>query len=147
MKPLYRLRGLPAAAGWRGWISSVTGPSGWARWHAGAGLRLLRAALILGCETVGPAHSVRSALTLIDGAALDGAILDLSLANNERSYAVAALLRDRGIPFAFATGYEARDVDPRFRFKDTMVLSKPFEFEAVKAAIGKLLPGTMAQSR
>jgi CheY-like chemotaxis protein len=102
----------------------------------------------LDCEIVGPVHSVRSALMLLDGldgVALDGAILDLSLGNNEKSYAVASVLRDRGIPYAFATGYEAADVDPRFR--DALVLSKPFEFEAVRAAIGTLLnPGTMPQS-
>jgi len=51
----------------------------------------------LDCEIVGPVHSVRSALMLLDGldgVALDGAILDLSLGNNEKSYAVASVLRD-----------------------------------------------------
>jgi CheY-like chemotaxis protein len=90
----------------------------------------------LDCETVG-AHSVRGALALLDGAALDGALLDVSLGPGEKCYSLAAVLRDRGIPFAFLTGYEAEDIDARFR--KTLVLCKPFEFDAVKVAILKLL--------
>ena len=86
-----------------------------------------------------------SALALIDGVALDGALLDWSLRNNETCYAVATALGARGIPFVFATGYE--DAVPDARFNDKLILHKPFIFEAVKAAIGKLRPmsGLMVQ--
>jgi CheY-like chemotaxis protein len=90
----------------------------------------------LGCETVGPANSVPSALGLIDGTALDGAILDVSLGNGN-CYPVADALHDRGIPFAFATGRLGKEI--AVRFKDALILSKPFDFEAVRAVVSKLL--------
>jgi CheY-like chemotaxis protein len=63
----------------------------------------------LGCETVGPASSMTDALNLISHGALDAAILDLSLSDGD-SYPVAAALRDRHIPFAFATGRTADSI-------------------------------------
>jgi CheY-like chemotaxis protein len=90
----------------------------------------------LDCETAGPAHTVRDALDLLDGAALDGAILDVTLVN-EDCYPVAEALKGRGVPFAFATGHGPGGVDQRFR--TALVLSKPFSFESVKGIIAKLL--------
>jgi DNA-binding response OmpR family regulator len=90
----------------------------------------------LGCETVGPAHSVRSALDLIEGASLDGAILDVTL-GRENCYPVADALIKLGVPIAFATGRGGEEIDPRF--KDAVVLSKPFSFEAVKGAVDRLI--------
>jgi DNA-binding response OmpR family regulator len=90
----------------------------------------------LGCETVGPANSVPIALGLIDGASIDGAILDVSL-GNEESYSVADALRERGVPFAFATGRGADGV--AVRFQDALIVRKPFAFEEVRAVIAKLL--------
>jgi CheY-like chemotaxis protein len=89
------------------------------------------------CETIGPAHSVQSALDLLEGATLDGALLDVSLRDNEKCYPVASALRDRRIPFAFLTGYTAEDVDARFG--DVPVLYKPLNFADFKATIAKLL--------
>ncbi len=90
----------------------------------------------LGCETVGPASSVSSALSLIDGAPLDGAILDVSL-GDEDCYSVADALRERDIPFVFATGHGIKGVAARF--KDAPVLTKPINFEQVKKVIIRLL--------
>jgi CheY-like chemotaxis protein len=89
------------------------------------------------CETIGPAHSVRRALDLLQDARLDGALLDVSLRDNEKCYPVALALRDRLVPFAFLTGYAAEDVDARFR--EAPVVCKPLEFGAFKAAIAKIL--------
>jgi DNA-binding LytR/AlgR family response regulator len=62
----------------------------------------------IGVEVAGPAASVAEALTLLenDGNRLDGAVLDINL-GNERVYPVADVLRGRGIPFVFTTGYDA----------------------------------------
>jgi CheY-like chemotaxis protein len=90
----------------------------------------------LDCETVGPAHTVRSALDFVDAVVLDGALLDVSL-GNEECYSVADALHDHGVPFAFATGYGDNGLPDRF--KDSLILSKPFDFEAVRGIIGKLL--------
>jgi DNA-binding response OmpR family regulator len=78
---------------------------------------------------------VVSALSLIDSNALDGALLDVSL-GNEECYPVADKLRARGVPFAFATGFGAGVAT---RFQDSMVLSKPFDFETVRNMVAKLV--------
>jgi CheY-like chemotaxis protein len=74
----------------------------------------------LGYETAGPAPSVRSALDIIAAGNVDG----------------DALL-ERGVPIAFATGYGAKGVAPRF--KDALMLPKPYGFEAVKGTVRTLL--------
>ena len=67
-----------------------------------------------GAEVVGPAPTVAAALALLDGtAALDGAALDVNL-GGEMVYPVAEALRRRGVPFVFATGYEAAAIDEGF---------------------------------
>jgi CheY-like chemotaxis protein len=62
----------------------------------------------LGAEVVGPAGSVRDALDLVnrEGDRLDGAVLDVNL-RDRQVFPVADALAERGIPFAFATGYDA----------------------------------------
>lgn len=90
----------------------------------------------LGCEVVGPAGSVEGGLELIASGPLDGAILDINL-GGENSYSVADALKAKGIPFAFATGDSGVDEDSGF--KDPLLLHKPFDFEAVKTVVGKLL--------
>jgi CheY-like chemotaxis protein len=91
----------------------------------------------LGCEVVGPAHSVQEALDYAGNALLDAAILDVNL-GGQNSFSVADALRQRGIPFAFITGNES--IDPGSGFANPILLAKPFDFEGVKAIVGKLLP-------
>ena len=90
----------------------------------------------LGCKTVGPVHSVRGALDLIGPGTLDAAILDVSL-GRENCYSVADVLCKLGIPIALATGYGGAGIDPRF--KDALIMSKPFTFEAVKRVVDRLI--------
>lgn len=90
----------------------------------------------LGYEVVGPTGSVEGGLKLIASGPVDAAILDVNLAG-ESSFSVAGALREKGVPFAFATGDSG--VDATSGFKDTPLLHKPFDFEAVKSVIGKLL--------
>lgn len=89
----------------------------------------------LGHEIVGPAHSVASALSLLEQSAPDAAILDISLAG-ETSYAVADVLAARGIPFVFATGRSIDGLEERFRSAPT--LSKPFDLDALTNVIAQL---------
>ncbi len=86
----------------------------------------------LGCEVVGPAHSVDAALSLLDGRKVDGAFLDVTLGTGD-SYLVAEALQQRSVPVIFATGHGAESIDSRF--KDAGTLSKPFDFAAVQSAI------------
>jgi len=90
----------------------------------------------LGCEVVGPARSVQQGLDIAGSAQLDGAILDVNLAG-EQSFAVAERLKQRGVPFAFATGDGS--IDKTAGFADPILLSKPFDFEGVKTVLGKML--------
>ncbi|MGZ3410528.1 MAG: response regulator [Xanthobacteraceae bacterium] len=90
--------------------------------------------LELGCETIGPANSVAAALSLIDGNDLEGAILDVTL-GDENCYSVADALNNKNVPFAFATGRGAGGVDSRY--KDVMLLAKPFDFAAIKGIVAK----------
>ena len=98
----------------------------------------------LHCQTVGPAASAQEAMALIEGAQLDGAILDVSLDGHD-SDAVAAALRERAIPIAFATGHAVEWIDARF--KDAPTLAKPYDFERVKQVLAILLDGAVAPSR
>ena len=98
----------------------------------------------LQCQTVGPAASAREALALIESAQLDGAILDVSLHGHD-SFAVADALRERGIPFAFATGHAVDRIDARFKGAPT--LAKPYDFERVKTVLAILFDGAAAPSR
>jgi CheY-like chemotaxis protein len=77
----------------------------------------------LGCTVVGPASRLDEALALAGEAELDCAVLDVNL-GGQSIFPLADLLRAKGAPFAFATGYGdagLRDVD-----KGSPVLQKPF---------------------
>src|ERR1700704_1508181 len=90
----------------------------------------------LGCEAVGPAHTVPTALALIEDGPLDGAILDVSIGDQDCS-PVADVLRHKGIPFALATG-RPRD-GLAATYADAPSLSKPYDFAAVRGIVAKLL--------
>jgi CheY-like chemotaxis protein len=98
----------------------------------------------LGYETVGPAQSVAAALSLLECSPLDGAILDVSL-GDDNCYAVADHLLARGVPFAFATGHGRNGIAARF--KDIAVLPKPFDFVMMRRVLSELTakaPGSTA---
>ena len=60
----------------------------------------------VGAVVVGPVPSIADALkTLAQEEEIDGAILDVNL-RGEKAYPVADALRERGIPFVLAIGYE-----------------------------------------
>ena len=63
-----------------------------------------------GAVVVGPAGSTAGALRLIEADPdLHAAIIDVNL-NGEKSFAIAAALQRRRIPFVFTTGYGADDI-------------------------------------
>lgn len=77
----------------------------------------------LGCLVVGPASRLDEAIQLARTADIDCAVLDVNL-GGQPIFPVADLLRERGRPFAFATGYGdagLREVD-----RGSPVLQKPF---------------------
>ena len=82
-----------------------------------------------GAHVLGPAASVEDAKALIgNDATIDAAILDVNL-RGDMVFPLADILRDRGIPFAFATGYDDWALPPRFA--DSPRIEKPFKSERV----------------
>ena len=76
-----------------------------------------------GCQVVGPAAQLKSGLELARSEVLDGALLDVNL-NGERCFPIAEVLTQRGIPFAFLTGYGDHAILPEFH--KVPRLSKPY---------------------
>src|SRR3954466_13408541 len=85
-----------------------------------------------GAIVIGPVGTVRDALRLAESEDIDAAVLDINL-HGEFVYAVAERLQDRGVPFAFTTGYEG-DILPE-RFCATPRHQKPVSAEAVVNAL------------
>lgn len=86
----------------------------------------------LGHVVTGTVARVDKAASLAATAPIDLAILDVNL-DGEWTYPVAEALRDRGVPFIFATGYGATSLDPAWR--DRPVLQKPFELRDMARSI------------
>jgi CheY-like chemotaxis protein len=77
-----------------------------------------------GCEPVGPAANVATALSLIEKSWIDAAILDVQLMD-EMSFSVAYALRARGIPLMFLTVTERRHLP--VDLSDEILIEKPFK--------------------
>lgn len=85
-----------------------------------------------GGSVVGPAYSLGEAFAMIEGAELDGALLDLNL-RNEKVFSLADALADRGVPIVFVTG-EIWPVIPE-RHAGRRVVGKPITDSKVVAAV------------
>jgi CheY-like chemotaxis protein len=93
----------------------------------------------LGCTVLGPAPSVARALALIEREEPDFAILDVNL-GRERSAPVAEALRERGVPYALATGYDRSQL-PEDAYRDTPHLGKPLDHQRLVGALACLRGG------
>ena len=67
----------------------------------------------LGCEVVAISTHLDEALGLAQSLDIDFALLDINLDGHE-SFPVADVLRERGVPFLFATGYGAKILKPPY---------------------------------
>ncbi|MEA3051436.1 MAG: hypothetical protein QOG72_339 [Sphingomonadales bacterium] len=92
----------------------------------------------LGCVVVGPAFGLTSALHLAGAQPLDAAVLDINL-GEDRSFAVADLLKGRSVPFLFASGYGHSGLEPRF--SDAAVLAKPYSLDALATSLTGVFSG------
>ena len=88
-----------------------------------------------GCRVVGPASDIDQALLLAQHSALDVAILDVNVGGRQ-SFPVADLLKARGRPFAFASGYGEAGIIEAHR--DAPVLQKPFRQSDLEQALRRL---------
>lgn len=81
----------------------------------------------LGCQIVATFGSLGPALEWLasdEARPLDGAVLDVNLGGGENVFPLAAALRERGVPFVFATGY---GMLPESGFAEATVLQKPVD--------------------
>jgi CheY-like chemotaxis protein len=97
----------------------------------------------LGHTPVGPVGNVAKALALINETVCDAAILDYNL-GGETAGPISELLATRNVPFAFASGDHAVEIDERFRQRP--MLPKPYVFESVHTVVLKLLSAEQLQS-
>ena len=88
--------------------------------------------LDLGYEIAALSTHLDQALTLARTADFNVALLDINL-NGRQSFPVADVVRARGLPFLFATGYGSRIVPEPYR--DAPILQKPFSREDLRAAL------------
>lgn len=88
-----------------------------------------------GCVVVGAALDLEEAMDLIDRFRFDCAILDVDLGATS-SFPVADRLKDRDIPFAYATGHGRNILRPADRA--ALVLHKPFHEQDVIDVLSQL---------
>lgn len=93
----------------------------------------------LGATSVTIASTVREALAMVASRPFDMALLDINL-GTETSIPVAMALREKGIPFAFTSGYRDDNALPA-ALRSSMVLGKPYDKDCLQTLIG-LLRGT-----
>lgn len=86
-----------------------------------------------GCDVVGPFYSADDALQAIATARVDGAVLDVNLGTGQTSARVADTLRERGIPFIYATGYATAGLRPADR--TVLRVEKPYQSSQVLRAL------------
>lgn len=92
----------------------------------------------IGAAQVEVAGSVEEALEILQHVKVDAAVLDVNL-GRQTSLPVADALRERGVPFVFATGYHDRAMIPDSH-ETVLVLRKPYTPDgltrSLSAAIG-----------
>ena len=91
---------------------------------------------MIGYEATRVAYTLEEALKAAEGEEVDVAILDINL-NGEASFPVARILRTRGIPYFFATGYGTTGGGEDFR--NVLVLRKPFDVDELSEALSNTL--------
>jgi two-component sensor histidine kinase/CheY-like chemotaxis protein len=91
----------------------------------------------LGWDMIGPATRIDDGLRLARDEQFDAALLDVNL-DGEMSWGIAALLAERGVPFAFGTGYDITNFLP-VEFAGTPIFSKPFRMNEVERRMRQLL--------
>lgn len=91
--------------------------------------------LDMGYEVAAIAARLDQALTIARTIDAHLAVLDLNL-NGQRTDTIAEILRARGIPFIFATGYGGAGVTAEWR--DVPVVQKPFQQSDLAAALARL---------
>lgn len=92
----------------------------------------------MGFEVVGPSVHLEDAKRKAGESDIDVAFLDVNLGKGKTSEPIAAILRERGIPFVFITAYDRDQVE--FISDDDQVLKKPISGQALAATLNRVIP-------
>ncbi|WP_088348220.1 MULTISPECIES: response regulator [Rhodomicrobium] len=92
-----------------------------------------------GAIVVGPSMRLDQAMELAQTRKIDAAILDVNL-GGQNSFALAELLKERGVPHLFVTGY-GESVRSEAQ-TDAPILAKPFRVTEVRDVLVRLLSET-----
>jgi CheY-like chemotaxis protein len=91
----------------------------------------------LGWEMIGPATRLADALQLARHESFDAALLDVNL-DGTLSWDVAAVLKERGIPFVFGSGYNVSAVLPD-NLTGSPVIGKPYRLSELQQVIERAI--------
>jgi CheY-like chemotaxis protein len=86
---------------------------------------------------IGPATRLVDALQLARQESFDAALLDVNL-DGAMSWEVALVLKERGIPSVFGTGYNISAVMPE-NLAGSPVISKPYELSELQQVIERVI--------
>jgi DNA-binding response OmpR family regulator len=86
-----------------------------------------------GMSVVGPVADLTHGIALARSAEIDGAVLDIQLVDGN-CFAAATILRLRGVPFIFLSGYQSSNLVPPV-FRAIPYLQKPEGIQELPAAI------------
>lgn len=89
----------------------------------------------LGHTVTGTASHLEDAVRLAEAGGFDIAMLDLNI-NGKQTFPVAEVLRARGVPFVFATGYGEAGLPEAWRGVPT--LQKPFMGEDLGLVLARI---------
>lgn len=88
-----------------------------------------------GAEVLGPCPSEESTEILLESETPSAAIIDLNLGGGPR-FEVAKMLKTRGVPFVFFTGYDPDVIPPDM--SDVVRLQKPLPLREIVEAVSRL---------
>lgn len=88
-----------------------------------------------------PTSNIEEALEVIDTDTFDFALLDINLGDGSNSFPIAKILTERGISFAFMTGYHTQSIDG---FEEVPKLSKPINFPLLEKTLKEFAKGDVA---
>ncbi len=92
----------------------------------------------MGWTVVGPAAQLQDAVAAAGSEAIDAAIVDVNL-NGEAAWEVAMVLRGRGVPFVFTTGYSDQTPMPP-GLEAAPIMGKPFQVRDLEAWLRSVVP-------
>jgi CheY-like chemotaxis protein len=87
----------------------------------------------LGVMVLGPVGDIERGVALASSEIIDAALLDVNI-RSKRVDPVAAVLKSRGIPVVFATGYGRSNAD-----ESAVVIEKPYTQERLAIALSTAL--------